>query len=142
MKKLYDLISTFCILITASVIAYFSFYTDSHTAVISYDILLKYAVIIVLAMLIFEGVALLPIQSAVLAYMLTASLITLETVLLECIVWNWLPLTVVNTLLLAAWIFIVSGIITLLFLKKNREDARLINQQIEKWKRRASAENS
>ena len=142
MKKLYDIISTFCILITASVIAHFLLYTDSQTAAISYDTLLKYAVIIILAMAIFEGVGFLPIRSAVLAYMITAVVITIETAFLEYIVWNWLPFTAVNILLLAAWVFVVSGIITLLFLQRNRADARLINRQIEKWKQNSYAEYS
>lgn len=134
MKKLYDLVSTFCILMTASVMAYFLLHWDSHTLTLSYDIFFKYAVLIIIAMLIYKGVERLPFRNPALIYFFASVLIALETVFFECILWGWMHPTAKNTALLAIWTFVAIGIITLITMKKNMEDARLINQRIEKWK--------
>lgn len=141
MQKVYDTVSIFSILLISSILLSFLGNRGSDSSVISYNTIFKYALIIIVAMVIFEGVQCLPVRNAILVYITTSTLITLETVFLECVVWDWMNLTFFNVCLLSLWVFITCGIITLGFIKKNIADAKLINQRIERWKNALGNEN-
>lgn len=134
MKKIYDRISIFSILMVISILFDYLLNMRFGQSVISYGVIFKYAVIICFAIGIFEGVQYLPIQNTVLIYAITSALITMETLFLECVIWKWIPFTFMNVCLLSIWIFLICGVITAGFIKKNRADARLINQRLEEWK--------
>lgn len=133
MRKLFDTISIFSIIMIASIILDF-FFNQADASVLSYDIFFKYAIIIALAMLIFEGTQCLPFRNPVAIYIIASALISLETIVLECLIWDWLEPTLLNICLLSLWVFIVCGLITVSFIRKNIADAKLINKQLEKWK--------
>lgn len=142
MRKVYDTVAIFSILLIASIMLSFFLDQGTDSSVIFYNTIFKYALIIIVAMVIFEGVQCLPIRNAILIYFITSILITLETIFLECVVWNWVDLTFLNICLFFLWVFITCGIITLGFIKKTIADARSINQQIEQRKKALEDENS
>lgn len=135
MRKIYDTVAIFSILLIAAIMLNLFLDQGTGSSVIFYSTIFKYALIIIVAMVIFEGVQCLPVRNAILIHFITSILITLETIFLECVVWNWVDLTFLNICLLFLWVFIACGIITLVFMKKTIADARFINQQIERRKK-------
>lgn len=134
MKKMYDRLSVFNILLVVSIAFNYIIQIGEERTAISYDTIFKYAVIIFFAIVIFEVVQSFPIKSPLFVYFIASMLIAAEAILFECMIWNWLNLTLTNVILLSLWVFIVCGIITVGFIKKNRADVNLMNRRLDEWR--------
>lgn len=133
MKAIYDKISVFCFILTLVILMSFFTNPDRMEASISYSVLFRYSVIIFAGIFIFTAVERLPLRSPLILYMISSILITSETIVMECVVFRWVPVSFLNCFFLTVWVFSVAGIITCFFVRKSKAEAEIMNQRIQEW---------
>lgn len=133
MKAIYDKINTFCFILTLTIIVNFLFNVSEKRPEISYYTIFQYSIIIILGIAIFTCVQYLPFKNPLILYFISCASITFAVIILECVFWKWIAMNIINCVLLALWVFLLCGILTVYYTKKNKTDANTINQQLKEW---------
>jgi hypothetical protein len=133
MKAIYDKINSFCFILILTIMVNFLFNIKETSPVISYYTIFQYSILIILGIVIFTCVQYLPFKNSLILYFISCIFITLLVIIFECIVWKWVALSIINCFLLATWVFSISGILTIYYIKKNEADANAINQRLNEW---------
>ncbi|MDR7811991.1 MAG: hypothetical protein RIN62_09015 [Lacrimispora sp.] len=133
MKAIYDKINTFCFILILTIMVNFLFNLKETRPMIYYHTIFQYSFLIVLGITIFTCVQYLPFKNPIILYFINCIFITISVIIFECIIWRWIVLSIINCFFLATWVFLISGMLTVYYIKRNEADANIINQQLKEW---------
>jgi hypothetical protein len=132
MNSFYEKFCTFCILFTVSIFVNILL-NIQDTKSLPFRTVIEYSVIILISIIIFWIITFLPIKSTFIIYLVSSTSISSTVIIIECVIFKWLKLTIANGLFICCWIFMCCGFLTIYYIKKNNNDIKKINQQLKKW---------